>query len=130
MQLLKKFPYRITYIFGLLLLAAALPLGKFFMSVAQFVILGSWLLDWDWKSKWERLKANKIFVPIFLFYLVVIIGVFYSENKHEALRELKVKLPLLVIPVLMLTSAPLSKKEFHLNRLLTSIRIHIRKCLI
>jgi len=82
----------ILYIFLLCLLAAAIPLSRYVMSVTQFAIMALWLIE---GMTFEQL-AHKKFGLSFITVLL-----------------LRVKLPLLSIPVLLSGFPKLSKKEIY-----------------
>jgi len=105
---------RLLLLFSLILFAIGLPLSPFLVSISQFLLLLSWLIDGDFKNKFRLLKENKV---IWIFLILPLIHVFWlinSTDLHYALQDLKIKLPLLVFPLLLGTSSPLSRKELQL----------------
>jgi len=44
-------------------------------------------------------------------YLSIVIGVFYSSNFGYAIKELRLWLPILLLPIVVATSSPLTRKE-------------------
>ena len=101
------------YIFGLMLLAASLTLSYFLMSVAQFTLLGNWLLEGAQREKLHKLYKNKALWFFLLIYLIHVAGVFYSHDLGYALDDLRIKLPLLALPVIIATSPQLTNKILH-----------------
>lgn len=99
------------YFFGLLLLAAALPLSVFLLSVAQIILLINWMLEGDFKGKWLLAKERKSVWAFAGIYMVHIIGMFYSSDWNYGMHDLKIKLPLLVLPVILGTSKPVSRQK-------------------
>ena len=59
-------------------------------------------------------NPNKLILLPILFYSLHIIGLFYSENTKEALFDLEVKLPIIILPILFLFIPPkfLTKENF------------------
>lgn len=94
-----------------MLLAASIPLSKFATSVCMFSIFGAWLFS-SWKGrrqlfinhKWHILLGSGLF-------LVFAIGLWNSENTAYAFKDLRVKLPLLVIPLVLFTGPKFSKNQ-------------------
>jgi hypothetical protein len=56
-------------------------------------------------------KQNSVFAFVTI-YIVHIIGMFYSSDWGYGLHDLKIKLPLLILPLIIGTTNPLSKAEF------------------
>jgi hypothetical protein len=87
-------------------LAASIPLSQISTSVALFTIVGAWLLIGDFKYKIQQFKQHKIpFLLSIAVFLLFTIGLWNTENFAYALKDLKIKLPFLAIPILI-TSGP------------------------
>jgi hypothetical protein len=110
-KLLQYIPSKELYYIGLLLFAASLPLSKFTISLAQFIIAGNWVLEGNIKHKWELIKQNKIALLIMSLYAIHLIGLWNTCNFSYALNDLKTKVPILVFPFLMATSKALDRKQ-------------------
>lgn len=111
MPVFKQELHRNIYVFGLILLAASLTLSLFMMSVAQFILLFNWILEGNFRQKISSLKRNKAVWAALSLFLIHILGLFYTNDFSFALDDLRIKLPLLALPVIFSTSAPLSKPE-------------------
>ena len=123
-------PYlRQAYLFGLMLLAASLNLSPFLMSVAQFWLVIVWIADGivgkDFKEKWNRFIHNKAAVLLVLFYLMHVIGLLYTADFHYALKDLRVKLPILVLPFIMSGMSSLDRKRFDLLMLVYVLSVFV-----
>jgi hypothetical protein len=101
-----------AYYFGLILLVASLPLSKFGMSLAQFFIAGSWLMSGDFRGKLKSFVANKTALVLSSLFLLHVLGLLWTSDFEYAFKDLRIKLPLLLMPFLLATSPPLSKKQF------------------
>ncbi len=99
------------YFYLLLLLAASLPLSIFAATVFQILLVLNWLIEGDFPEKWRKLKTNYGFWVYVGFYAIHIIGMLWSEDMMFGLKDLKVKLPLLLLPLLVVTSGSPSIKE-------------------
>jgi hypothetical protein len=60
-----------------------------------------WLLIADFKAKLRRLSANKYVALFFSLYLLLAIGAIYSNRPSEAAKELLLKVPFIVWPLLL-----------------------------
>ncbi|MBK8846961.1 MAG: O-antigen ligase family protein [Bacteroidetes bacterium] len=98
------------YLTGLVLLAISLPLSKWLMSVSQFVIAGSWLIYGTYFSRLKGLFLNKLFMVFASVYLLHLLGMLWTTDVDYGLNDLRIKLPLLFFPF-MLMSMPLPEKK-------------------
>jgi hypothetical protein len=115
--------HHLLYVASLAILAASVPVSVFMMSVSQFMIIGNWILEGDFKMKWTRFLQHKnvlIFISIFLLH---IIWLFPPQDYHYALNDIRIKLPILILPFFIITSKPISYKElrFILYAFVTSV---------
>jgi hypothetical protein len=108
---IKKFSFFLFYA-GLILLATSLPLSKFGMSVAQIMIALGWILDGHPAQKIKRFLHSKPALAIASIYLLHLIGLTYSNDFEYAFKDIRIKLPLLILPLLLTTSNKLSEKQF------------------
>lgn len=99
------------YYWLLLLLAASLPLSVFASSFVQILLGLNWIIEGRYKEKWERLRKDRGFWIYSIFYLVHLLGMIWSSDLFFGLKDLKVKLPLIVIPFIIVTSGCPSLKE-------------------
>ena len=108
---LRKFADNL-FVFGCFTLSASIPVSKFTTSVSLFLIALSWFLQWNWKEKKQLLLVNKeLVLTVTLSYYIFLFGLFYSSDIDYALKDLKIKIPLLAIPVLFLTGVQLKKQQ-------------------
>ncbi len=100
------------YIGGLLILSLGLPTSVFLMSLSQFFIYGNWILEGKFKNKWERFRNNK---PLWIFMSIYVVHLLWAIFPHQdysyAINDLRIKLPLLLLPFVVGTSKPLNNKE-------------------
>lgn len=132
--------YSSLMFYALILLVVSMPLSEFGMSVSQFLLLFFWAYEGSEQYK-SKAKENKLLhffstlgknlarkfklifksKPLLIFliiYLLHVIGLFYSDDLHYALKDLRVKLPLLSLPIIFATSRPLDLKRFKILILL------------
>jgi O-antigen ligase len=70
------------------------------------LLLLIWLIQGNFKQKFNLLKINKLQFPFILcvgFYLLYLLGLSYSENFEFGLDDLLLKLPLLLFPFVIFT---------------------------
>jgi hypothetical protein len=104
MQLIKDNIHSKIYFYSIVLLVMSIPLSQFIMSVSQFILLGNWLIEGNFASKLIILKQRKsilIFISIFVIHLLYI---FLSDDILYWFKDVRNKLPLLILPVIIGTS--------------------------
>ena len=126
-----------AYLLGLLMVAVGLTLSPFLMGMSQFWLILVWLVDGvvgnrdenvisgggsageggiyfrhDFKSKFTRFWQNKAAVLLVAFYLMHVVGLFWTSDFQYALRDLRVKLPILIMPFVLSSMGPLDRKRF------------------
>lgn len=93
-----------AYVAGLFMVACSMALSKFGMSLGQFFILGGWLLSANFSDKWQQLKSNKTVVLLLIALFVIhLIGLVHTSDFQYAFNDIRIKLPLLLMPILILS---------------------------
>ncbi len=102
------------YVFGLIVLATGMPLSLFLMSISQFILAGSFFLEGNFVAKFKRFFQNKAALILSGIWLMHIFGLLWTSDLAQGWNDIRIKLPLLVLTVIVSGSDPLSKKQFHL----------------
>jgi len=93
------------------MLTCSMALSNFGMSLGQFFILGGWLLSGDFKNKWQRLKDNKVITLLLIsLFALHLIGLIHTSDFKYAFNDIRIKLPLFILPVLIFSMPPLERK--------------------
>lgn len=92
-------------------IAVGLSFGKAILSISMLLLIANFLLEGKFKEVIQRIKGNSILLFIIGFYLLILIGVFWSNDFSLGFKELKSRLPFLVIPLIIGARNPLSTKE-------------------
>lgn len=106
-----RFSPRLFYLFGLFLLSASLPYSKFLMSISQFILFFSWLFDGNLSEKLKRFMKNKTALLVSSVFILHLIGLTYTTDFEYGLEDVRKKIPILLLPLLFSTSAPLTKQQ-------------------
>ena len=124
-----------AYLLGLLMVAVGLTLSPFLMGMSQFWLVLVWLVDGivgnrdenvipskvcangiyfhhDFKSKLSRFWQNTPAVLLVAFYLMHVVGLLWTSDFEYAMKDLRVKLPILVMPFVLSSMPPLDRKRF------------------
>ncbi len=139
------------YFVGLATMAASLTLSPFMMSIAQFYLLAVWLCDGmitrlvalRGASFGEKFKAafrliggnirtksaqfwhNRLAVLMVSLFLLHIIGLIYTSDFQYAFKDIRVKLPLLVFPIIMSSMKPLDRKHVDLLLVIYALSVFV-----
>lgn len=117
MPLNRKIAFYLFYV-GLFGLAASIPVSKFATSVGMLLMSAAWFVHWNWKEKLTLLKKNyKPLIASAGLFLIFVVGLIHSENTAYALKDLKIKAPLFILPVVFSLSFPI--KRIHILYALT-----------
>ncbi|MEP7263238.1 MAG: O-antigen ligase family protein [Bacteroidota bacterium] len=108
----KAAPY--LYFAGLTALVAGLPLWLLLISISQIVLLLAWFCDGNIKSKIKSAIHHPVFPVIAGIYILHIAGLIFTTDFSYALDDLRIKLPLLILPLVICTMPPLPKNKFDL----------------
>ncbi len=103
--------HRFFFLLGLTISLCALPYSPYAVSVGLFTMAINWLLDGLWVAKVNRFLERKTLWAFLLIYASMVVGFFYSEDLKYAIKELKLWLPLLIVPIIVATSDPLKRRE-------------------
>lgn len=98
-QILRKYiQAEPIFIASLFVFAVALPTSFFLISVAQFGLAIAWFLKKDYKHSFQKFIQNKQALLVSSIFLLHVLGLFWTNNFDYAFHDLKIKLPLLIIP--------------------------------
>ena len=118
-----------AYLLGLLMVAMGLTLSPFLMGMSQFWLAGVWVFDGlctkSIKDKFKRFWHNKAAVLLVAFYLMHVVGLLWTSDFEYALKDLRVKLPILVMPFVLSSMEPLDRKRFDFVMLVYVLSVFI-----
>lgn len=97
-----------------MLLAASMPLSKFGMSLAQFIIGGGWLLGGNLKIRILRTFRQPVVWALWSVYLLHVAGIFYTSDLSHGLADLRIKIPLLTLPLFFSSIQPLTGRQYRI----------------
>ena len=118
-----------AYLLGLLMVAVGLTLSPFMMGMSQFWLVLIWIVDGivakDFKQKLSRFWHNKAAVLLVAFYLMHVVGLLWTSDFQYALKDLRVKLPILVMPFVLSSMESLDRKRFDFVMLVYVLSVFI-----
>ena len=111
MPILKDDHHRNLAFWGLMLIAVGLPLSVFLMSVGTFILAGNWILEGRYLERLKRFSTDPLSLALISVYALHLLGMLFTDDLSEGLKQLRVKLPLLLMPLLLFTSKLPDKKQ-------------------
>jgi len=105
-----------VYFYGLILMAISLPLSIFSVTISQILLLVNWLVEGSYRKKWERFRSNPALWILLSLYLLHAIALFWSEDGGYSAKDMRVKVSLFILPLVMGTSVTLVRSQ--VNRVL------------
>jgi hypothetical protein len=109
--LLKDQQHRNLTFWGMAMIVIGLPLSVFLVSVGTFLLVGNWLLEGEHLKRLKQFFTDRLSLSIIALYLFCIVGLLWTEDLAYGWRELRIKVPLLVLPLVLFTSKFPSKQR-------------------
>lgn len=122
----RLFGYKVhsfLHVLGMCVLAFGLPLNKVLMSIGAIWGVSNLILEGDVKTYWQNIRKNTIFLWLLAFCTLHLIGLFWSSDYSYAMHDIKIKLPLLAVP-LALTARPITDRT-HLHYILYCVIVSL-----
>jgi hypothetical protein len=104
--------HRFFFLLGTATMAVSLPLSPFLLSLGQFILVFNWLFEWEMREKLSIFRKRPGILLILSIFIIHIVWLANTNNFDYALHDIKIKLPLLSLPIIFGTSRALNKKEF------------------
>lgn len=83
-------------------IAVGLPTSVVILSISSILASLNFLIEGGFYTKWSLLRSNKMALLILTLFLLHLLGLLWSENQAYGWHDIKIKLPLLCIPVVFL----------------------------
>jgi hypothetical protein len=108
---LKKPGTEFYFVFFTSLLAIALPLSNFLISVSQIGLLLCWILLPGLKKRINILTSNKYIWIFASVYFLHIIAICWATDTTFGLNDLRIKLPILLLPIIIGSITPFKNEH-------------------
>ncbi len=83
----------------------------FFSNMAWVFLFANWVLSWNWREKFSDFRHNRPLHAILAVAGVTLIWSIGTRDLSHTLYVLQIGLPFLAIPLVVLTSKPLDRRE-------------------
>lgn len=105
---------RNMYLFFLMFIAVGLSLSKPLITLGELCIGLLWLVEGNHLDKIKRFLKNRTALILSAVYLLTLLGLINTTNFDFAFDDIRRKLPLFILPFLIIGFNPLTNKEFRL----------------
>ena len=96
---------------GMAFIAIGLPISVFMVSVGIFILAGNWLLEGNYKKRLNQFFSHRLSLIVISIFAIYLLGMVYTENIDQGLKDLRIRLPILILPLLLFTSKMPSSKR-------------------
>lgn len=107
------------YFWMLVFVVVSLPVSPFLTTVALIATTVAWLITGNLKQKMKNLNNKALFVFLLLFF-VHIFWLLNTNDLAHGLKNIKIKIPLLLFPLIIATSAKIGFREIRTITLFAS----------
>lgn len=117
--------YEKLLFWALALMVISIPSSRVLMSMSQMAFGVLWLAHGQYKKKWNTFVNNRVAVLMTSLFLIHVIGVFYSTDLDYALKDLRTKVPILIIPFMFSAFPKIDNEKLYklLNMFIGSVII-------
>lgn len=98
---------------ALTILTVGIALSNVLMSIGAIWIIANWLIQGEYKWYWTNLRSKKSVWWVIIIYFLLAFSLIWSDDIGYGFKDLRIKLPFIVIPLVLATSAPLARKHFY-----------------
>lgn len=103
--------HRAIYIALLCGLAVSMTTSVFITNLLWVLLLANWVTEWNWKEKFAGFRHNYLLHAFLMMAGVHLVWLLGTHNLAYGLFDIQKKLPLFFIPLVALTTPPLSRRE-------------------
>ena len=100
--------HRRIYLVLIALLGASMVTSTWASNLVWVLLGVNWLLEGRWREKWQMARESRLLQAFVAFYLLMLVGMLWTEHLANGFAMLQVRLPLLVVPLVVLTTRPVT----------------------
>lgn len=94
-------------------MAGSMLFGAVPTSIPQIILAANYVFEGNYPEKIRLLKNNKIFWILISFFLIHVLGMINTTDAESGWKDIGVKVPLLILPLMFFGTKPLNKKELN-----------------
>lgn len=103
--------HRIIFIVLLSLLGGCMVTSTWASNLVWMLLAVNWLTEGRWREKWQMARESRLLQAFVALYLLLVAGLLWSSNLKAGGNVLEVSLPLVCVPLMLLTTRPLERRE-------------------
>lgn len=103
-----------VHLYAICLFLLSLAFSRFLLTVSLIILALNWLLEANFKERFSIFFNDKPAVILTAIFGLSLVGVFWAQNPLNAFVALQHKLPTLLLPIIIVTSKPLSERDLKL----------------
>ena len=96
--------HRIIYLVLLALLGGSMVCSVWLTNLLWVLLGANWLLEGRWREKWAMARESRALHLYACYYALLLLGMLWTSNTRAGWSVLQVSLPLLVVPLVVLTT--------------------------
>lgn len=90
--------------YSVIALAFTIPLSIAAYTALSALLLILWIIEGNWRSKWDMIKNQPFFKAMFLFYLFMVLSLIWTDNYVQGLEHLRKWYYLILLLPILYTS--------------------------
>lgn len=102
------------YLAAIIILVIGLSTSEFLMSISSITLAVNWLSEGKFKVKFQKLKKEKLALVLTLLFFIYVAWMACTSDVSEGLKELRIRLPLLLFPIVLGSIPRFKEKELKL----------------
>lgn len=106
--------FRFLYILFLTFLAGSAVCSNFMMNLAWTLLLVNWIFERGFRRKFSDFRSNGLLHLAILYFLLSALSLAWTSDLPRGLDALRQVLPILVVPLVVLTSKPLTALQWRI----------------
>ena len=106
--------FKHIYFYLLILLAITIGLQIFVYKIVIGALILHWLLTFNFENKINKIIKSRFAILLIIFYLLYALSFLWSNNHAYAVADLILKLPIIILPVIIISNEKLSFKEINI----------------
>lgn len=111
MPLFQDHQHRNIAFWGMAMIAVGLPLSIFLTSVGVIVLLVNWFLEGQVIKKGKKFFSDPLSLAVSSVFIMYCFAMLWTGDLISGLKDIKTKLPLLIIPLVLFTGKLHSKEQ-------------------
>lgn len=92
-------------------MAIGLPLSKALTSIVPGLLLANWIVEGQFSARVRLLKQRKGLLLLISIFIIYVLGLLWTSGMEWGLNDVKIQLPLLILPLVIGTSTRLNYQQ-------------------